>query len=127
MRGVKTSIPFHLRVLENETFRSGNYDTSFIETEMLAHEPDPSRESEARSLASMLAAIACAEDGRGKAFAVTLVADSQSVALERVSEAVFAILLAGRQLECSVDRRANGKLEVRVGASAFTLTAVEAE
>lgn len=30
--GIKTSIPFHLRVLENETFLSGNYDTAFIDT-----------------------------------------------------------------------------------------------
>jgi len=38
----------------------------------------------------------------------------------------YSILLAGRQFECSVDARANGKLEVRVGASSFTLGAVEA-
>ena len=30
--GIKTSIPFHLRVLENETFIAGNYDTAFIDT-----------------------------------------------------------------------------------------------
>jgi len=30
--GIKTSIPFHLRVLENETFIKGNYDTAFIDT-----------------------------------------------------------------------------------------------
>lgn len=30
--GIKTSIPFHQRVLENETFLSGNYDTAFIDT-----------------------------------------------------------------------------------------------
>jgi acetyl-CoA carboxylase biotin carboxylase subunit len=30
--GIKTSIPFHQRVLKNETFLSGNYDTSFIDT-----------------------------------------------------------------------------------------------
>jgi acetyl-CoA carboxylase biotin carboxylase subunit len=29
--GIKTSIPFHQRVLENETFLSGNYDTGFID------------------------------------------------------------------------------------------------
>ncbi|MGA1862688.1 acetyl-CoA carboxylase biotin carboxylase subunit [Deferribacter thermophilus] len=29
--GIKTSIPFHLRVLKNETFLSGNYDTGFID------------------------------------------------------------------------------------------------
>ena len=30
--GIKTTIPFHLRVLLNDTFRSGNYDTTFIDT-----------------------------------------------------------------------------------------------
>lgn len=30
--GIKTTIPFHLRVLHNETFLSGNYDTTFIDT-----------------------------------------------------------------------------------------------
>ena len=30
--GIKTTIPFHLRVLHNETFLKGNYDTTFIDT-----------------------------------------------------------------------------------------------
>jgi acetyl-CoA carboxylase biotin carboxylase subunit len=30
--GIKTTIPFHLRVLQNETFLKGNYDTTFIDT-----------------------------------------------------------------------------------------------
>jgi acetyl-CoA carboxylase biotin carboxylase subunit len=29
--GIKTTIPFHLRVLKNETFVKGNYDTTFID------------------------------------------------------------------------------------------------
>jgi acetyl-CoA carboxylase biotin carboxylase subunit len=29
--GIKTTIPFHLRVLQNKTFVSGNYDTTFID------------------------------------------------------------------------------------------------
>ena len=29
--GIKTSIPFHMNVLKNETFLSGNYDTGFID------------------------------------------------------------------------------------------------
>jgi acetyl-CoA carboxylase biotin carboxylase subunit len=29
--GIKTSIPFHMSVLKNETFLSGNYDTGFID------------------------------------------------------------------------------------------------
>jgi len=34
--GVKTSIPFHRRVLENEKFLSGHYDTNFIELEIIS-------------------------------------------------------------------------------------------
>jgi len=30
--GIKTTIPFHLRVLQNDTFLKGNYDTTFIDT-----------------------------------------------------------------------------------------------
>jgi len=30
--GIKTTIPFHLRVMNNKTFISGNYDTTFIDT-----------------------------------------------------------------------------------------------
>ena len=30
--GIKTTIPFHLRVLRNATFLKGNYDTTFIDT-----------------------------------------------------------------------------------------------
>ena len=30
--GIKTTIPFHQRVMKNETFLSGIYDTTFIDT-----------------------------------------------------------------------------------------------
>jgi acetyl-CoA carboxylase biotin carboxylase subunit len=31
IEGIKTTIPFHIKVLENENFINGNFDTSFIE------------------------------------------------------------------------------------------------
>jgi len=31
VEGIKTTIPFHLEVLENEQFVSGNFDTSFLD------------------------------------------------------------------------------------------------
>lgn len=34
IEGIKTTIPFHRRVLENEAFQSGRVSTSFLETEM---------------------------------------------------------------------------------------------
>ena len=33
VEGIKTTIPFHKKVLDNENFRTANYDTSFIEKE----------------------------------------------------------------------------------------------
>ncbi len=32
VEGIKTTIPFHLKVLEDPKFKSGNFDTSFLET-----------------------------------------------------------------------------------------------
>lgn len=32
VEGIKTTIPFHLKVMKNEQFRSGNYTTKFLET-----------------------------------------------------------------------------------------------
>jgi acetyl-CoA carboxylase biotin carboxylase subunit len=147
--GIKTSIPFHRRVLENEKFLSGNYDTNFIETEGLSRkQSDPPPQCEERDVAVMLAAIAASAQRRSGCYTVTLGQDTHRVALEDVSGVVcdvrvddgptlridaaktsrtpYSILLAGRQFECSVDLRPNGELDVRVGANTYTLTAGEA-
>ncbi|MGH9888045.1 MAG: acetyl-CoA carboxylase biotin carboxylase subunit, partial [bacterium] len=147
--GIKTSIPFHRRVLENEKFLSGRFDTSFIETEMAAKRltgAPPS--SEERELALMLAAIAVAGERPDARCAVTLGSDTHQVASKLIGagcydlridegpafriEAVrspglpYSVLIAGRQRECSVEPRANGKLDVRIGASAFIVSVVPA-
>jgi acetyl-CoA carboxylase biotin carboxylase subunit len=59
VKGIKTSIPFHRRVMKNEKFRSGNFDTSFIETEMSTGEllSAPGDEEE-RGVAVMLVGVA---------------------------------------------------------------------
>lgn len=31
VEGVKTTVPFHIQLMENEVFRSGNFDTSFMD------------------------------------------------------------------------------------------------
>jgi acetyl-CoA carboxylase biotin carboxylase subunit len=31
IEGIKTTIPFHLKVLEDDKFKSGNFDTSFLD------------------------------------------------------------------------------------------------
>jgi acetyl-CoA carboxylase biotin carboxylase subunit len=144
IRGIKTSIPFHLRVLENAKFLSGHFDTSFIDTEMSARKPgDAPPASETLDVALRLAAIASAPDGKGGSFDVTLGKESRRVVVERVSASVcdvriddgpaarvdavrtarapWSLLIAGRQFACAVDARANSKLDVSVGASVFTL------
>jgi len=148
VRGIKTSLPLHRRVLSNEKFLSGSYDTSLLEAEGLTSAPaEASASSEEKTLALVLAALVALEDKQAGSYALTLGGETHRVALERVSaeacdaridggpaaridaaktaRASYSILLAGRQFECSVDARPNGKLEVRVGASAFTLGAVE--
>jgi acetyl-CoA carboxylase biotin carboxylase subunit len=32
IEGVKTTIPFHLKLMNNEDFKAGNYTTKFLET-----------------------------------------------------------------------------------------------
>ena len=32
IEGVKTTIPFHIQLLQNEDFRKGNFTTKFLET-----------------------------------------------------------------------------------------------
>ena len=58
VKGIKTSIPFHKVVMENERFLAGHFDTSFIETEILSGpSAAPPTDPEERDVAVMLAAI----------------------------------------------------------------------
>ena len=148
VRGVKTTLPLHRRVLENERFLSGAYDTGLIETERLTQAPPAAPDVQMRDLALALAALSVLGEKQSGSFAVTSGRDTHRVALERVgadacdaridggpalridaartARGSFSVLCDGRQLQCSVDARANGKLEVRVGARAFALDSVEA-
>ena len=59
VKGIKTSIPFHLRVLQHEVFNEGHYDTGFIDQYMDGGKGGPQVDpGEARRVAHMLAAIA---------------------------------------------------------------------
>ena len=62
VKGIRTSIPFHQRVVRHPVFLQGRYDTGFIDTHMNGGRADPGSESEAvgeaRRVAFMLAAIA---------------------------------------------------------------------
>jgi acetyl-CoA carboxylase biotin carboxylase subunit len=62
VKGIKTSIPFHQKVVRHPVFIAGRYDTSFIEAHMQGGKGGGSDEgeeaAEARRVAQMLAAIA---------------------------------------------------------------------
>jgi acetyl-CoA carboxylase biotin carboxylase subunit len=58
VKGIKTSIPFHLRVLRHPRFVEGRYDTGFIDQHMDGGKGAPEPESEERRVALMLGAIA---------------------------------------------------------------------
>jgi acetyl-CoA carboxylase biotin carboxylase subunit len=58
VKGIKTSIPFHLRVLRHPRFVEGRYDTGFIDQHMDGGKGVPEPDSEERRVALMLGAIA---------------------------------------------------------------------
>jgi acetyl-CoA carboxylase biotin carboxylase subunit len=58
VKGIKTSIPFHLRVLRHPLFKAGRYDTGFIEQHMAGGRGGDAPDGESRRVAHMLAAIA---------------------------------------------------------------------
>jgi acetyl-CoA carboxylase biotin carboxylase subunit len=61
VKGIKTSIPFHQKLLRHPVFLAGRYDTGFIEQHMAGGKggpEDPAGVEEARRVAFLLAAIA---------------------------------------------------------------------
>jgi acetyl-CoA carboxylase biotin carboxylase subunit len=60
VKGIKTSIPFHQKVVRHPVFIAGRYDTGFIENHMAGGKggDDGEEATEARRVALMLAAIA---------------------------------------------------------------------
>jgi acetyl-CoA carboxylase biotin carboxylase subunit len=63
VKGIKTSIPFHQKVVRHPIFLSGHYDTGFIDAHMEGGRGGETRagdgDAEVRRVAFMLAAIAC--------------------------------------------------------------------
>ncbi len=76
--GIKTSIPFHRKVMKNETFRSGHFDTSFIDVEILGKDAaPPANAQEERQVGVMLAAVAAYRRDRELAAGAQTVRDAQ--------------------------------------------------
>ncbi|WP_025209856.1 acetyl-CoA carboxylase biotin carboxylase subunit [Hippea sp. KM1] len=54
VKGIKTTIPFHQRVLRNENFRKGNISTDFIDKEVLPEKPTREGSAEAALAAAAI-------------------------------------------------------------------------
>ncbi len=68
IKGIKTSIPFHRQVMTNEKFRAGEFDTSFIDVEILANNPTATPiDTEERQVGVMLAGVAAYRRDRERA------------------------------------------------------------
>jgi acetyl-CoA carboxylase biotin carboxylase subunit len=70
VKGIKTSIPFHQRLLRHPVFVAGRYDTGFIEEHMAGGRGGPDDEAEAREarrVAFLLAAIAAYQRDKQRA------------------------------------------------------------
>ncbi len=78
VKGIKTSIPFHQRVLNNPIFLSGRYDTGFIDQHMDGGKGGSAisgaEKEDARRVAHILAAIAAYRRDKQRANAATATA-----------------------------------------------------
>jgi acetyl-CoA carboxylase biotin carboxylase subunit len=73
VKGIKTSIPFHQKVLRHPLFLSGHYDTGFIQQHMSGGAGEREEPGEERRVAMMLAAIAAYRRDKERAERASLV------------------------------------------------------
>jgi acetyl-CoA carboxylase biotin carboxylase subunit len=134
IKGVKTSIPFHRRLLEHPDFVAGRYDTSLVER---LGKPAPFADDRERDVALFVAAIVrgatelsldkvsyrIAIESTGGALHRARLNDGPAVEVDlvRAPRSGWSARLDGRQYEVGIDERANGRLEVNVGARVFEL------
>ena len=79
VKGIKTSIPFHQKLVHHPKFLEGHYDTGFIEQHMAGGKGGPvpggdEDAAEARRVAFMMAAIVAYKRDKQRAAAATAVA-----------------------------------------------------
>jgi acetyl-CoA carboxylase, biotin carboxylase subunit len=61
--GIKTTIPFHQRLLDSHRFMGGQFDTAFVDERLSLEEPDP--DAEAERIAAVLATLIAHRQIRG--------------------------------------------------------------
>lgn len=66
VQGIRTSIPFHLKVLDHPKFLEGHYDTGFINDHLAGGKGFPQEKTRERDVAIALGAIAAYENGKNK-------------------------------------------------------------
>ena len=142
MAGVKTSIPFHRRVLRHPDFLAGRYDTGFVER-LAPAKPD----RDLFPLAAALVARVFGDEGalvleqKGKAAREGQVVVTAFEGTARVADESFefdavelatgswSLLVAGRVHGAYFRQRKPGRFEVRVwdseGSQDFSLQRVE--
>jgi acetyl-CoA carboxylase biotin carboxylase subunit len=141
IKGVKTSIPFHLRVIDHASFLTGSYDTGLVDQVLGSTSPVAADDEQLR-VALLVAGIVGAGGAASSSewlldktphrVSVEAVDGSRyrarvdegppvEVDLVRAPRSGYSVLIDGRQFEAGVDERANGRLEVNVGARVFDL------
>jgi len=80
IKGIKTTIPFSLRVMKNEHFMSGDYDATFLDTTFVKE--DAAREKPHQDVALLAAAIKAFRRDRARARKGTGVADATASAAQ---------------------------------------------
>jgi len=67
VQGIKTSIPFHQKVMRHPVFLAGHYDTGFVDDHMAGGMGEPEEPGEQRRVALMMAAIAAYRRDKARA------------------------------------------------------------
>jgi acetyl-CoA carboxylase biotin carboxylase subunit len=67
VQGIKTSIPFHQKVMRHPVFLAGHYDTGFVDDHMAGGMGEPEAPGEQRRVALMMAAIAAYRRDKARA------------------------------------------------------------
>ncbi len=142
IQGIRTSLPFHRRVLAHPVFRSGDYDTGFIEAHVATAAPV---DGVLRTVACLAAAATVHERGAAGAGRYTVSAKQQPdvvVALAATSDGAYeaecdgatyrldlglapgacvSVILDGVQREVMVDEKRPAAFDVEVVGAAFRL------
>ncbi len=97
VKGIKTSIPFHQKVVRHPAFLAGKYDTGFIDTHMNGGSGGPVElDEETRRVAHMLAAIAAYRRDKARALQTVATSDARAGGSQWKAAGRRAVMRGGR-------------------------------